>query len=92
MQIVTALKGSIACKANVVLQKDFQTTPEINESGDAFTFVHILQVYTEPGQKSLKKHGVWLYTITAAVGITPGWKALKKQYPVTINNAVLNAQ
>jgi len=83
-------EGQLPVKQNVVLQKDFQTTPEVNESGDAFTFVHILQVYAEPGQKSFEEaRGLVINDYQQQ--LENAWlESLKKQYPVTINNAVFN--
>lgn len=83
-------EGQLPVKQNVAFQKDFQTTPEINESGDAFTFVHILQVYTEPGQKSFEEaRGLVINDYQQQ--LENAWlESLKKQYPVKINTAVLN--
>jgi len=83
-------EGQMPVKQNVVLQKDFQTTPEANESGDAFSFIHILQVYTETQPKSFEEaRGLVINDYQQQ--LEEAWlNSLKKQYPVTINNGVLN--
>lgn len=84
-------ESQLPVKQDLLLHKDFQTTPEINESGDAFTFVHILQVYTEPGQKNFDE-ARGLVINDYQLQLEKAWlENLKKQYPVKVNNAVLNS-
>jgi peptidyl-prolyl cis-trans isomerase SurA len=81
-------EGQMPVKQNVVLQKDFQSTPEANESGDAFTFIHVLQVYEGPAPKSFEEaRGLVINDYQQQ--LEDAWlQSLKKQYPVIKNNVV----
>jgi len=76
-------------KQQVSLQKDFQTTPEPNDAGDSYTFIHILQVYPQPQQKSFEEaKGMVINDYQQA--LEKEWlNNLKKTYPVIVNEPVL---
>ncbi len=71
-------------------EKDYQTTSEVNEAGDSYTFVHVLQIYNQPQQKSFEEaKGIVINEYQQQ--LEKDWlNVLKKQYPVKVNAAVLN--
>ncbi len=83
--------GELPVRQPVLLEKDFQTAPENNESGDSYTFIHVLQVYTQPQQKSFEEaKGIVINDYQQVLEQT--WiNDLKKAYPVQIDQAVLGA-
>lgn len=78
-------------KQKVLLQKDFETTPEANEAGDAYTFVHIMQVYLKPEEKSFEEaKGMVINDYQQQ--LEQSWLAdLREKYPVRVNTSVLNS-
>jgi peptidyl-prolyl cis-trans isomerase SurA len=76
-------------KQKVSLQKDFQTTPEANDAGDSYTFIHILQIYLQPQQKSFEEaKGMVINDYQQA--LEKEWLSnLKKTYPVIVDQPVL---
>ena len=77
-------------KQQVSMQKDFQTLPESNDAGDSYTFIHILNVYAQPQQKSFEEaRGLVINDYQEE--LEKAWlNNLKKSYPVKINSEVLN--
>ena len=45
-------QDQLPVKQQLQMEKDFQTQPEANEAGDAFTFIHLIKVYPEPEIRS----------------------------------------
>jgi len=77
-------------KQPLKMEKDFQTDPEANEGGDAFTFIHVLNVYPQPVQRNFEE-AKGLVINDYQQQLEQEWlDQLKKAYPVKINNAVLN--
>ncbi|MEO8711187.1 MAG: peptidyl-prolyl cis-trans isomerase, partial [Parafilimonas sp.] len=76
-------------KQQVSMQKDFQTLPEANEPGDSYTFIHVLNVYAQPQQKSFEEaRGLVVNDYQEELEKT--WlNNLKKSYPVKINSEVI---
>ncbi len=75
---------------HVTAEKDFQTVPEANEAGDSYTFVHVLQLYNQPQQKSFDEaKGIIINAYQEE--LEKDWlNVLKKQYPVKVNTTVFN--
>lgn len=84
-------EGQFPVKAAVVLEKGFQTKPEINDTGDAFTLVHVLEVYGEPGKKSFEEaRGAVINDYQQQLENT--WlENLKQQYPIKLNSSVFKS-
>jgi len=78
-------------KQQIPLQKGFQTTPENNDAGDSYTFVHVLEVYNQPQQKSFDEaKGIAINDYQQE--LEQAWVIeLKKKYPIKINSAVFNS-
>ncbi|HEX5153440.1 MAG TPA: peptidylprolyl isomerase [Parafilimonas sp.] len=76
-------------KQQVPLQKGFQTSPEINDAGDSYTFIYVMQAYPETAQKSFEEaKGAVINDYQQE--LEQGWiTGLKKLYPVKIDEAVL---
>jgi peptidyl-prolyl cis-trans isomerase SurA len=74
----------------ITAEKDFQTKPEANEAGDSYTFVHILQVYNQPQQKSFEDaKGIVINAYQQE--LEKKWlNTLKNQYPVKVNATIFN--
>ncbi len=77
-------------KQKVLMQKDFQTTPESNEGGESYTFVHVVQVYLQSQQKTFEEaKGIIINDYQQT--LEQDWlESLKKTYPVKINDEVFN--
>jgi peptidyl-prolyl cis-trans isomerase SurA len=74
----------------VAAEKDFHTTPESNEAGDSYTFLHILQVYNQPQQKSFED-AKGLVINAYQQELEKKWLiTLKNQYPVKVNATIFN--
>lgn len=76
-------------KQKIVLQKDYQTEPEANDAGDSYSFVHVLQVYTQPQQKSFEEAKGMVINDYQQLLEQEWINNLKKNYPVKINDAEL---
>lgn len=81
--------GQFPSKQQVQLAKGFQTMPEANDAGDAYSFVQVLEVYTQPSQRSFEEaRGMVINDYQQQ--LEEKWlKDLKAKYPVKINDAVL---
>jgi peptidyl-prolyl cis-trans isomerase SurA len=78
-------------KQTVTFQKDFQTQPEANDAGDSYTFIHVLQVYSQPQQKSFEE-AKGLVINDYQQELEHDWLAkLKTTYPVKINQVVFDS-
>ncbi|HEY2726817.1 MAG TPA: peptidylprolyl isomerase [Parafilimonas sp.] len=78
-------------KQQVVFQKDFQTEPEANDAGDSYTFIHVLQVFNQPQQKTFEEaRGLVINDYQQE--LEHAWLSnLKATYPVKVNETVLNS-
>jgi len=76
-------------KQPLQFEKGFQTDPEANDAGDAFTFVHVMQIFPQPEQRSFEEaRGLVINDYQQQ--LEQQWvDELKKKYPVKINDAVL---
>jgi len=75
-------------KQKVVMQKGFETTPEPNDAGDNYSFVYMLEVYSQPQQKTFEQ-AKGLVINDYQQQLEKDWIAnLKKTYPVKINESV----
>ena len=75
-------------KQEVSLKTGFQTLPEINDAGDSYTFIYVMQVYPGTEQKTFEDaKGTVINDYQQE--LERAWiVGLKKQYPVIINEAV----
>ncbi len=68
---------------------NYQTQPESNEAGDAFTFIHIIKVYPQPENRSFDE-AKGLVINDYQEQLEKQWlDGLRKTYPVKINNSAL---
>jgi len=76
-------------KQSLKFEKDFQTDPEANDAGDAFTFVHVMQIFPQPEPRSFEEaRGLVINDYQQQ--LEQQWvDELKKKYPVKVNDAVL---
>lgn len=82
-------EGQLPVKQNVPMQKGFISSPEQNESGDAYTLVYVFNVFSQPGQRSFDEARGMVINDYQQV-LEQKWLAeLKKKYPVKINNEVV---
>ncbi len=82
-------QDQLPVKQQIKMEKDFQTQPEANEAGDAFTFVHLIKMYPQSELRSFEEaRGLVINDYQEQ--LEKQWiEQLKKQYPVKINQAVL---
>jgi peptidyl-prolyl cis-trans isomerase SurA len=82
-------QDQLPVKQQITMEKDFQTQPEANEAGDAFTFVHLIKVYPQSEIRSFDEaRGLVINDYQEQ--LEKQWlDKLKKQYPVKINDTVL---
>lgn len=80
--------GQLPVTQQVQQQKDFQTEPEKNESGDTYTFVHVFDIFTQPAPRSFDDARGMVLNDYQQVLETRWLTALKQKYPVKINEAV----
>jgi peptidyl-prolyl cis-trans isomerase SurA len=84
-------QDQLPVKQNVQMEKDFQTVPEANDAGDAFTFIHVIKVYPEPELRSFDD-AKGLVINNYQEQLEKQWiEQLKKEYPVKVNEAVLQS-
>ena len=84
-------QDQLPVKQNVQMEKNFQTTPEANDAGDAFTFIHVIKVYPEPELRSFDD-AKGLVINDYQEQLEKQWiEQLKKEYPVKVNEAVLQS-
>lgn len=78
-------------KQKISIEKGFQTTPEANDAGGSYTFVHVLQIYPQPESRSFEEaKGIMINDYQQQLENT--WIAsLKKKYPVKINTTIFNS-
>ncbi len=76
-------------KQTVQMEKDFQTETEANEAGDAYTFIHVVNVYPQPSVRNFNDaKGLVINDYQDA--LEKQWiEQLKKTYPVKVNDASL---
>ncbi|QEC68603.1 hypothetical protein FRZ67_15275 [Panacibacter ginsenosidivorans] len=80
--------GQLPLKQNVPMLKGFISTPEQNETGDAYTLVYVFDVFNQPGQRSFEDARGMVINDYQQV-LEEKWIAeLKKKYPVKINDTV----
>ena len=82
-------EGQFPTKQQVQMVPGFQTIPEATDAGDAFSFVQVLSVYTQPSQRNFDEaRGMVINDYQQQ--LEEKWlKDLKAKYPVKINDAVL---
>lgn len=83
--------GQLPVKQNVPMKKGFLSTPEQNETGDAYTLVYVFDVFTQPGQRSFDDARGMVINDYQQVLEQKWITELKKKYPVKINDAVAKA-
>lgn len=84
-------QDQLPVKQPVQMKEGFQTIVEANDAGDAYTFIHILKVYPQPEPRSFED-AKGLVINDYQEQLEKQWiEELKKQYPVRINNAVLQS-
>lgn len=82
-------QDQLPVKQQVSMEKDFQTTPEANDAGDAFTFIHLINVYPQSQPRSFED-AKGLVINDYQEQLENEWlESLKKVYPVKVNEAVL---
>lgn len=76
-------------KQPLKMEKGFQSEAEANEAGDAFTFIHVFEIYPQPVQRSFDEaRGLVINDYQQQ--LEQQWlDQLKKNYPVKINDTVL---
>ncbi len=83
--------GQLPVKQQVMFEKDFQTAPESNEEGNAYTFIHVLNFYKQPSQKSFEEaKGAVINDYQQQ--LEKAWLSdLSQRYPVKVNDDVFKA-
>ena len=82
--------NQLPVKQPLQLQKDFQTIPEQNEAKDAYSFVHVFNVYSQAENRSFDD-AKGLVINDYQEELEKDWvNKLKKKYPVKVNEAVFN--
>lgn len=81
--------GQFPVKQEVLMQEGFQTVPESNESGDSYTFIRVIKVYTAPSPRSFDEARGMIINDYQQVLEEKWLKELRAKYPVKINQAVL---
>ncbi len=82
-------QDQLPVKQQLVMEEGFQTQPQANEAGDAFTFVRLIKIYSEPEARSFDD-AKGLVINDYQQQLENEWiDQLKKLYPVKINEAVL---
>lgn len=76
-------------KQPVKMEKNFQTAPEANEAGDAYTFIHVIDTYPQPELRNYND-AKGLAINDYQEYLEKQWiDELKKTYPVKVNDNVL---
>lgn len=70
---------------------DGLTTAPVKNNDGSYTFAYILHVYNEPGQRSFEEARGMVINDYQAILEKEWLNALKKRYPVKINEAVFNS-
>jgi peptidyl-prolyl cis-trans isomerase SurA len=81
--------GQLPVRQTVPMQKGFLSTPEKNETGDAYTLVYVFDIFSQPGQRSFEDARGMVINDYQQVLEEKWIKELKKKYPVKINEAVV---
>lgn len=81
--------GQLPVKQPVQFEKNYQSSPESNESGDSYVFIHVLNVYPQTEPRSFDDaKGIVINDYQQK--LENEWlESIKKQYPVKVNDAVL---
>ncbi|MBS1746908.1 MAG: peptidylprolyl isomerase [Bacteroidetes bacterium] len=81
--------GQLPIKQPVQFEKDYQSLPESNESGDSYVFIHVLNIYPQQEPRSFDDaKGIVINDFQQKLEID--WlESLKKQYPVKVNKTIL---
>ncbi len=76
-------------KQPIQMEKNFQTEIEANEAGDAYTFIHVIDVFLQPSIRNFNDaKGLVINDYQDA--LEKQWiEDLKKTYPVKVNDAAL---
>lgn len=80
--------GQVPVSQQIEMQQGFQTEPEKNEGGDAYTFVHVFNVFSQSAQRSFDDaRGIVLNDYQQV--LEEKWITdLKKKYPVKVIDTV----
>ncbi len=82
-------QDQLPVKLPVQMEKDFQTMPESNDAGDAFTFIHFIKIYPQTEMRSFED-AKGLVINDYQEYLEKQWlDQLKKLYPVKIVNTTL---
>jgi peptidyl-prolyl cis-trans isomerase SurA len=82
--------GQLPVKQFVPMEAGFASVPEKNETGDAWTFVYVFDVYPQQSQRSFDDAKGMVINDYQNVLESEWLATLKKKYPVKINEQVLN--
>lgn len=81
-------EGQFPTKQQVEMIERFQTKPEMNDAGDAFSFVQVLTVFNKPSQRNFEEARGLVINDYQQLLEDKWLKDLKNKYPVKINDAV----
>lgn len=81
--------GQLPLRAEIPMKKGYLSEPEASENGDQYTMVYIFETHPQPEQRSFED-ARGLVINDYQVVLEEQWiAALKKKYPVKVNEAVL---
>ena len=80
--------GQLPVKMELPMQKGYMSAPEKNEAGDAYTMIYVFDTYAQPAQRSFDDARGMVINDYQQVLEQKWIDALKKKYPVKINEAV----
>lgn len=81
--------GQLPVKMELPMQKGYVSQPEQNEAGDAYNMISIFDVYSQTAQRSFDDARGMVINDYQQVLEQKWIEALKKKYPVKINQAVV---
>ncbi len=80
--------GQLPVSQQIQSQQGFQTMPEKAESGDAYTFVHVFDVFTQPSQRNFDEARGMIMNDYQQVLEDQWVSELRKKYPVKVDETV----
>lgn len=83
--------GQLPVKMESPMRKGYISTPEQNEAGDAYTMIYVFDTYAQPAQRSFDDARGMVINDYQQVLEQKWIDALKKKYPVKVNEAVAKA-
>ena len=81
--------GQLPVKQTIPPQAGFASVPEANQSGDGYTFVYVFNVYPQQAPRTFEDAKGMVINDYQQVLENDWLDALKKKYPVKVNEAVL---